>query len=261
MVRVMALPQQVAGEVTRRFLVEHLPPPPARVLDVGCGSGVVARMLDEAGYELVALDASLKAVTTARAEGLDVRQCDWMEFHDARPYDVVLFLRVLHSVRDLNEAIRQACQYLAPRGRILVEDFASEIDDVPTFEWFRTAALLLSRAGVLRAPSRGLLERILSAQDGARAWSEHHDAHLPIHSSVAIAESLRNLVRVTSSGDAPHLFRYFAPALTTDDKGGALLTEVLEAEARAVAVLMIQPVGRRFVAELRSPEQNSKRRE
>ena len=38
------------------FVTAHLPPPPARTLEVGCGSGALARALVEAGYEVAAID-------------------------------------------------------------------------------------------------------------------------------------------------------------------------------------------------------------
>jgi SAM-dependent methyltransferase len=40
-----------------RFVREQLPPP-ARLLDVGCGTGLLARTLSRAGYDLVGLDLS-----------------------------------------------------------------------------------------------------------------------------------------------------------------------------------------------------------
>ena len=33
----------------------QLPPPPARVLEVGCGEGRIARSLDELGYRVTAI--------------------------------------------------------------------------------------------------------------------------------------------------------------------------------------------------------------
>ena len=38
------------------FVLSQLPPPPARVLEVGCGAGELALALDAAGYDVVAVD-------------------------------------------------------------------------------------------------------------------------------------------------------------------------------------------------------------
>jgi 2-polyprenyl-3-methyl-5-hydroxy-6-metoxy-1,4-benzoquinol methylase len=41
---------------TARFVLDHLPAPPSRVLEVGCGSGELALHLAAADYEVVAID-------------------------------------------------------------------------------------------------------------------------------------------------------------------------------------------------------------
>lgn len=49
-------------------LVTALVPPPARVLDAGCGTGRIAVRLDELGYEVVGTDVDAPMVEVARAE-------------------------------------------------------------------------------------------------------------------------------------------------------------------------------------------------
>src|SRR5438445_12713907 len=38
------------------FVLAALPPPRARVLEVGCGAGALARAVDNAGYRVLAID-------------------------------------------------------------------------------------------------------------------------------------------------------------------------------------------------------------
>src|SRR6185503_3929862 len=52
---------------TQDILERHLPAPPARVLDVGGGTGVYARWLAGRGYEVHLVDASLRHVEEARS--------------------------------------------------------------------------------------------------------------------------------------------------------------------------------------------------
>ncbi|WP_139980525.1 class I SAM-dependent methyltransferase [Nocardioides litoris] len=54
--------------------VAALRPPPARVLDAGCGTGRVARRLAEQGYDVVGVDADASMVAVARADAPDL---DW----------------------------------------------------------------------------------------------------------------------------------------------------------------------------------------
>lgn len=53
-------------ERTRELLRRSLPPPPARVLDVGGGPGTHARWLVEDGYEVLLVDPVPKHVEQAR---------------------------------------------------------------------------------------------------------------------------------------------------------------------------------------------------
>src|SRR5258707_7235267 len=52
---------------TQDILERYLPPPPARVLDVGGGTGVYARWLVGRGYEVHLVDHSPRHVEEARA--------------------------------------------------------------------------------------------------------------------------------------------------------------------------------------------------
>ncbi len=53
--------------VMHQHLLEHLPPPPASVLDVGGGAGHQSFPLAEAGYELTLPDPSTAMRTQATA--------------------------------------------------------------------------------------------------------------------------------------------------------------------------------------------------
>ncbi|WP_242606499.1 methyltransferase domain-containing protein [Protofrankia symbiont of Coriaria ruscifolia] len=68
---------RVRTYVLHRHLMDHLPPPPAAVLDVGGGAGHQSLPLARLGYEIVLLDSSEAMLATAEqrlaAESADVR--------------------------------------------------------------------------------------------------------------------------------------------------------------------------------------------
>lgn len=43
----------------QQAIIDLLPPPPARILDVGCGTGELSKALQEAGYQLEGLSPVL----------------------------------------------------------------------------------------------------------------------------------------------------------------------------------------------------------
>ncbi|QWF22618.1 class I SAM-dependent methyltransferase [Nocardioides sp. LMS-CY] len=72
--------------------VADLLPPPARVLDAGCGTGRVAVRLAELGYDVVGVDVDASMLEVARAEApqLDWRLGDLATFDLGATFDVVL---------------------------------------------------------------------------------------------------------------------------------------------------------------------------
>jgi ubiquinone/menaquinone biosynthesis C-methylase UbiE len=100
--------------------------PSDRVLDLGCGTGIVARALRErlgGGAKLAGVDVSPKMIAKARSLAPDI---EWHEgdalalpFADGS-FDLVLCQQMLQFVPDRLKAVREMRRVLAPRGRLLV---------------------------------------------------------------------------------------------------------------------------------------------
>lgn len=129
--------------VTLKSLEEHLPPPPARVLDVGGGPGRYAVELSRQGYEVVLLDLSERCLELARekarAAGVELAGCkrgdarDLSRFADGS-FDAVLLMGPLYHLLTEGErrrAIREARRVLADGGLL----FASFITRYAPIRW------------------------------------------------------------------------------------------------------------------------------
>ncbi|MCC0094597.1 class I SAM-dependent methyltransferase [Streptomyces flavotricini] len=111
-------------ERTQELLRQYLPPPPARVLDLGGGPGTHARWLVEDGYEVLLLDPVPKHLEQAREY---VPGCS-AELGDAREltlpthsFDAVLLLGPLYHLADRAERLRalsEARRVVVPGGLV-----------------------------------------------------------------------------------------------------------------------------------------------
>jgi SAM-dependent methyltransferase len=100
---------------TQDVLRRVLPPPPARVLDVGGGSGVHAAWLRADGYHVELLDPVPLHVRQARRKGIPARPGDARELPEADDsFDAVLLLGPLYHLPDRAERVRA----LAEAGRV-----------------------------------------------------------------------------------------------------------------------------------------------
>jgi SAM-dependent methyltransferase len=122
----------VHGEAT--FLA-GLVPPPARVLDAGCGTGRIAVRLDELGYDVVGVDVDASMLEVARAEAptLDWRPGDLASFDLGETFDAVLVAGntiPLLEEGTLDAALRRLGAHLDPGG-LLVCGFGLDAAHLP----------------------------------------------------------------------------------------------------------------------------------
>jgi len=109
----------------RSLLLDHLPTAPARVADLGCGTGTLALLLAEAGYAVDGVDFSPEMVRRARDKAGHVA-ATFVEADAAEPplaaasYDVVLCRHVLWAMPSPAAALERWIGLLAPGGRLLL---------------------------------------------------------------------------------------------------------------------------------------------
>ena len=115
----------------RELLLGVLPPPPAGVADLGCGTATLALLLGEQGYRVEALDFSpaMVALATAKLDAAPptVRSLVTVrEGNAADPglapasVDVVLCRHVLWALPDPVSVVRRWVAALRPGGRLVL---------------------------------------------------------------------------------------------------------------------------------------------
>lgn len=94
---------------------------PGRLLDVGCGSGLLVHQAVQSGWEATGVEISSLACRRAKEEfGLDVFEGELAEvrFDDAT-FDVVTFVDVLNHLDDPLGQLREAYRVLKPGGLLV----------------------------------------------------------------------------------------------------------------------------------------------
>jgi hypothetical protein len=118
------------------FVFDQLPPPPRRVLEVGCGDagGLVDRLV-ERGYDALGVDP--RAPAGERFVQADFRTLDG-------EWDAVVAGRVLHHVNPLGDGLDRLAS-LAPL--LVVDEFASDRIDAAAQDWYEGQHRLLRASG------------------------------------------------------------------------------------------------------------------
>lgn len=91
----------------------------AVILDAGCGAGRDSKCFLDAGYEVVAFDASKElAVLASDYTGLPVRICRFREFISEKQFDAIWACSSLLHVPapELSDTLTHLAQYLEPSG-------------------------------------------------------------------------------------------------------------------------------------------------
>lgn len=113
-------------------LFHLLTPPPARIVEFGCGVGWLATFLAQRGYEVYGLDISADAIAAARqahlSRGLPNLHFGVGDYEDPPPahdFDYAIFYGALHHAEDERRAVQHAYAALRPGGAMI----AFETDD------------------------------------------------------------------------------------------------------------------------------------
>ncbi|HEX6447142.1 MAG TPA: methyltransferase domain-containing protein [Streptosporangiales bacterium] len=114
---------------TLPFVRAHIPPAPARVVEIGCGTlgGLVPDLLALA-YDVVGVDPEAP-------DGPAYRQVEVERYEPPARVDAIVAATSLHHVADLREVVDWMASALVPGGRLVVVEWARERFDEATAQW------------------------------------------------------------------------------------------------------------------------------
>jgi len=92
-----------------------------RILDLGCGDGVLTADLVSSGAEVVAVDASAPMVAAAVARGIAARVMDARALTFTAEFDAVFSNAVLHWIPEADAVLAGVARALTPGGRFVAE--------------------------------------------------------------------------------------------------------------------------------------------
>lgn len=197
------------------YALRHLPPAPARVLEVGCGvEGGVTPTLLAAGYDVLAIDPRAPA-------GPAYRQVRLEELREPGPFEAVVAGRVLHHVDPLAPALDRLVS-LAPL--LVIDEFAWNEIDPPTQAWYEERYQALVAAGGQPHAPASLDE-----------WRGHH---VDLHPYERLRDELGERYDDVHHEWRPYFYHWLGAEYEADERA-------------AIAAGEIRPIGVRWVGRRR----------
>jgi hypothetical protein len=170
------------------FVFEQLPPPPLRILEIGCGrEGGLVGPLAAAGYDVVGVDPHAP-------EGDRFRRTTFQAARDelARAgFGAVVAGRVLHHVNPLDESLDLLAS-LAPL--LVVDEFASNRIDAAAQDWYEGQHRMLRAAG--------------ADPYGPPSLDEWRERHPGLHTDDVLLPGLREHYEEQVLERVPYLYRW-----------------------------------------------------
>jgi SAM-dependent methyltransferase len=118
----------MVDRAVEEFVRASLPAPPARVLEVGAGSGELAERLAELGYDVVAIDPAGEGDVVVPVPLLELDAPDGA-------FDAAVAVVSLHHVEPFEDSCRRLAEVIRPGGTLVIDEFDVGRFDEPSAAW------------------------------------------------------------------------------------------------------------------------------
>lgn len=129
-------------------LVTRYAPPNSKILDLGCGNGISARLINQAGHDVVGTDISPLFLQEARAwenRQLRYQVCDVLELpFETQSFDVICSNELIEHLPDVETALGEMTRVVRRGGKIVLSgpNLCSPI--TPFLDWL---GLIIGKPG------------------------------------------------------------------------------------------------------------------
>ena len=177
-------------------LVIHYAPPCSKILDLGCGNGISAKLLNQADFDVVGTDISslfLKEAQDWENSRLRYQVCDVMELpFESESFNVICSNELVEHLPDVETALTEMMRVVCKGGRIVISgpNLCSPL--IPLLDWLN----------------------LMSGKSGRPVWGETKRQALQ-----QFARNCRLYVQKRFLTRTPH-FIYREPDLQADAIGG-----------------------------------------
>ena len=193
------------------FVMGALPPAPARVLEVGAGSGELAEHLRAHDYDVLAIDptGSPPGVTPVALNDVD---------EPAGSFAAALAVLSLHHVEPLTDSCRRLAELVPPGGVLVIDEFDTAAFDLTAAHW-------------------RLERRYADDAERAHAKAMLNDLHAHLHPLAKVLAALGTWFEFGELERGPYLYRW------------GLTPETRAAEEEAIASGQLAATGARVVGQ------------
>lgn len=164
-----------AEEIAKRV------PPPARVLDVGCGAGAFMAVAKSLGYQVEGIDISEASAQMCRSQGLEARAGDFLTEEYSEKFDLITMWDVVEHLRDPASFLERARSLLSERGYVvaIIPGFGALSVGLSN-RWPRAAGTLLGAPSHIQFFTRDSLATLLSRTGLQPEWLEGGTRRTPV---------------------------------------------------------------------------------
>ncbi len=114
----------VINPLRTKFITEHLDMPKSKIVDVGCGGGILSEALAKEGAQVTGIDLSELSIKAAqhhaKSQGLNIdyryESVEDLAAKQTGQYDAVTCMEMLEHVPDPNQTIAACAKLLKPGG-------------------------------------------------------------------------------------------------------------------------------------------------